>query len=278
MADGSIIIETKLETKEFDKGYERIEHIVDKELGLDFVIHRNDIPETKEDFDKLMQEKREADQVLSSNNYVAYDSSAIQSFVDGYETSAEQATRLKEETAEAKKQAKELALAEKQASANTQMIASGFKSVGSSLQNAVSRVARLTLGIFGIRSAYMALRRASSDLASYDQQYATNLEYIRYALTQMIAPVLQWIVRLAATLLGYINAIVQGWFGINLFSRGSAKNFQKMKAGAGGVAKAAKEIKKQLAGFDEMNVLNDESSSGRRWSAVLVAEYYQALI
>ena len=141
-------------------------------------------------------------------------------------------------------------------------MSNAFKSVNSSLQNAVSKVTRLALGIFGIRSAYMALRRASSDLASYDQQYATNLEYIRYALTQMIAPVLQWIVRLAATLLGYINAIVQGWFGINLFSRGSAKNFQKMKAGAGGVAKAVKEIKKQLAGFDEINMLTDQSDSG----------------
>ena len=138
----------------------------------------------------------------------------------------------------------------------------GFNNVGSSIQGAVKHVARLALGIFGIRSAFMFLKRASSDLASYDQQYATNLEYIRYALTQMIAPVLQWIVRLAATLLGYINAIVQGWFGINLFSRGSAKNFQKMKAGASGVSKAVKEIKKQLAGFDEINMLTDQSDSG----------------
>lgn len=137
-----------------------------------------------------------------------------------------------------------------------------FNSVGNSIQKSIKNVARLALGIFGIRSAFMFLRRASSDLASYDQQYAANIEYIRYALTQMIAPVLQWIVRLAATLLGYINAIVQGWFGINLFSRGSAKNFQKMKAGAGGVAKAVKEIKKQLAGFDEINMLTDQSDSG----------------
>lgn len=108
----------------------------------------------------------------------------------------------------------------------------------------------------------MFLRRASSDLATYDKQYATNLEYIRYALTQMIAPVLQWIVNLAAKLLGYINAIMQGWFGINLFSRGSAENFNKMKAGASGVSKAVKEIKKQLTGFDEINMLTDQSDTG----------------
>lgn len=146
--------------------------------------------------------------------------------------------------------------------ADVEKLKSGFNNVGSSIQGAVKHVARLALGIFGIRSAFMFLRRASSDLASYDQQYATNLEYIRYALTQMIAPVLQWIVRLAATLLGYINAIVQAWFGINLFSRGSAKNFQKMKAGASGVSKAVKQIKKDLAGFDEINKLTDQSDTG----------------
>lgn len=132
----------------------------------------------------------------------------------------------------------------------------------SALQKSIKNVAKLALGIFGLRSAYMAVRRASSYLATYDQQYATNLEYIRYALTQLIAPVLQWIVNLAAKLLGYINAIMQGWFGINLFSRGSAENFNKMKAGASGVSKAVKEIKKQLAGFDEINMLTDQSDTG----------------
>lgn len=137
-----------------------------------------------------------------------------------------------------------------------------FKNVGSSIQSAVSKVGRLALGIFGIRSAFMFLRRASSDLASYDKQYATNLEYIRYALTQAIAPVLQWIVRLAATLLQYVYAILNAWFGIGSKIDISAKSFNKMKAGASGVSKAVKEIKKQLAGFDEINMLTDQSNSG----------------
>lgn len=139
-----------------------------------------------------------------------------------------------------------------------------FNSVGSSIQNSIKSVARLALGVFGVRSAFMLLRQASSSLAGYDKQYAANIEYIRYALTQAIAPVLQWIVRLAATLLGYINAIVQGWFGINLFSRGSAENFNKMKASTGGISKAVKEIKKQLAGFDEINMLTDQSDTGTK--------------
>lgn len=142
-----------------------------------------------------------------------------------------------------------------------------FNNVGKSIQSSIKSVARLALGIFTVGSAMMMLRRASSDLANYDKQYAANLEYIRYALTQAIAPVLQWIVKLAATLLGYINAIIQGWFGINLFSRGSAENFNKMKASTGGISKAVKEIKKQLAGFDEINMLTDQSDTGTKAGA-----------
>lgn len=144
----------------------------------------------------------------------------------------------------------------------TQGITEGINNLGNSFQNAVSKAGRLALAIFGIRTAYNLLKSASSELATYDEQYAANLEYIRFVLTQAIAPVLRGIVQLAMQLLSYINAIVQGWFGINLFSSGSAENFKKMKKQAGGVSKAVKEIKKQLAGFDEVNILTDQSDSG----------------
>ena len=138
----------------------------------------------------------------------------------------------------------------------------GFNDVGSSVQKTLRKVSKLALGIFGIRSAFLFLRRASSDLASYDEQYAANLEYIKYALTQAIAPILRYIVNLAGRVLQYINAIMQAWFGINLFSSGSAENFNKMKASAGGISDSVKEIKKDLLGFDEINRLTDQSSTG----------------
>lgn len=136
------------------------------------------------------------------------------------------------------------------------------KGLNSSLDKSVKKAGKLALAIFGVRSAYMYLRRASSELASYDEQYATDLEYIQFALTQAIAPALKYIVELAGTLLSYINAITQAWFGINLFANGSAEAFNKMKRGASGTSKAVKEIKKQLLGFDEINMLTDQSDTG----------------
>lgn len=139
---------------------------------------------------------------------------------------------------------------------------SGIDDLGKSFEKSVRKASRLVLSIFGIRSAYMALRSASSQLATYDEQYATDLEYIRYVLTQAIAPILRHIVELAMTLLSYINAIAQAWFGVNLFANGSAESFKKMKTQASGVSKAVKEIKKQLMGFDEVNVLTADSDTG----------------
>ena len=148
---------------------------------------------------------------------------------------------------------------EKEAVAN---LKNEFNGVGSSIQNAIHKVTKLALGVFGVRSAFMLLRRASSEFASYNPQYAANLEYIRYALTQLIAPVLEYIVNLARTLLAYINYIANAWFGVNLFAKASAKSFNQVKNNIGGASSAAKELQKTLAGFDEMNILNSSSTGG----------------
>ena len=47
-------------------------------------------------------------------------------------------------------------------SGSVKQLSEGFKNFGSSIQSSIRNVARLALGIFGIRSAFMFLRRASS--------------------------------------------------------------------------------------------------------------------
>lgn len=291
--DGEITIGTRLDTDKFDRQISQLEKKMKKEEDKKIVIdaklgsQQQELDEARQKADALAeayQRLKEAQDRVATGQATPKEFATFQDLQNTYgsleklgsefDRALTKQNAIEQKVAQTKyrydeinakvseyKQKIENVKIEKQVS-DVDKLKNSFNSVGSSIQSSISKVARLALGIFGIRSAFMFLKRASSDLASYDQQYAANLEYIRYALTQMIAPVLQWIVRLAATLLGYINAIVQAWFGINLFSRGSAKNFQKMKAGAGGVAKAVKEIKKQLAGFDEINMLTDQSDSG----------------
>lgn len=222
MASGWITIKTKLDTKEFDAQIQTVERRIN-----------------------------EIEKELSSNKKANFLSSRE---VDDLNVELEKTRNKLVQLKSAKDKASQ--------PGSLSGMSNAFKSVGNSIQSTISKVAKLALGIFAIRSAYMAVRRASSELASYDKQYAANIEYIRYALTQMIAPVLMWIVQLAATVLKYINMILNALFGINLFSNASAESFNKMKAGAGGVSKAVKEIRKQLLGFDEINMLNDQSDTG----------------
>ena len=143
-------------------------------------------------------------------------------------------------------------------------IKKGFDNVGKSVSSSIKHIGRLALGVLSVRSAYLLARQASSTLGQYDEQYATNLEYIRYLIAQAIAPALKYVVNLASTLLSYLNYIANAWFGITLFSKNSAKNFMKAKNSTGGISKNTGKIKKDLqtTPFDEMNVLNDTSSSG----------------
>lgn len=142
------------------------------------------------------------------------------------------------------------------------------KSIGNSIGRAIRGVASWALAVFGIRTAYMFVRQAISTLSQYNEQIAVDVEYIRYVIANTLQPVVERIINLVFTLLSYINYIAKAWFNVDLFANSSAENFNKMKKGADGVgkgvgkaAKEAKELKKQLAGFDEMNILSDNKDT-----------------
>lgn len=153
--------------------------------------------------------------------------------------------------------------------AQVDQIKNGFNKMNTSVSNSIKHIGRLALGIFSVASAYRLMSAASSTLGQYDEQYAANLEYIRYLIAQAIAPALKYVVNLASTLLSYLNYILNAWFGITLFSKNSAKNFMKAKNSTGGISKNTGKIKKDLqtTPFDEMNVLSDTSSSGTNGGA-----------
>ena len=291
--DGEITIGTKLSTDKFDRQIANLEKKMKKEEDKGIVIgaklsnQEQELEQARQKTDELAdayQRLKQAQEKLSTGKATPMDFSTAQNLQNTFGSLEQIGTNFdraltKQDQLEAKventrlqynaindkvseyKQKIETIKIDKH-SADVKKMQDGFNQVGNSVENVAKKVSRLILSIFGIRSALMIIRRASSDLANYDQDYANKLEYIRYVLAQAIAPVLHYIVNLAMTLLSYINAIAQAWFGVNLFANGSAENFKKMKAGAGGVSKAVKEIKKQLAGFDEVNVLSADSDSG----------------
>lgn len=140
-------------------------------------------------------------------------------------------------------------------------IKNSIDGVGKSITGQISKIGKMAMAVVGIRTAWSAVRRAVSLVSQYNPQISTDLQYMGYCIANIVAPAVQWLTRLLYTALSYINAIMQAWFGINIFANSSAKAFKKMQKSAGGTAKSSKEIQKSLQGFDEMNVLQDTNSN-----------------
>lgn len=133
-------------------------------------------------------------------------------------------------------------------------VKNSIDSVGKSLQGQIGKISKMAMAVVGIRTAWMGVRRIVSMVQQYNPQISADLNYMGYAISQIFLPVVQKLTSVLYTVLSYVNAMMSAWFGINLFSNASVKNFKKMSG-------TAKEIKNSLAGFDEMNVLQDNSSN-----------------
>lgn len=137
-----------------------------------------------------------------------------------------------------------------------------FGKIGDSVDKVVRKVTKWGLAIFGVRSAYNAVKRAAGTLSQYNDGIKADLEYIQYSLATALEPIIRVVIDLAYKLLGVINAISMALFNYNLFGKASVGNFKAMNA-------SANQLKKTLSSFDEMNVLSDNSSGGGGGSTAL---------
>lgn len=303
MADGSIMIETKLLTDKFDKQIVNLEKkIKDEENKSELKLkaklqaedelkrHKQAIFEIEKEYEKTSQQVEHLQSIMSKQSQGI--SLTPQEFTDlqgskeiialnekqGAQLDRMYAKEVKlnnavDRTTLAYKQTKHNVASYKakiesvniqKQQAQVSQLKKGFQKVNTSVSSSIKHIGRLALGILSVASAYRLMSSASSTLGQYDEQYATNLEYIRYLIAQAIAPALKYVVNLASTLLSYLNYILNAWFGITLFSKNSAKNFMNAKNSTGGISKNTGKIKKDLqtTPFDEMNILTDTSDSG----------------
>lgn len=303
MADGYITIETKLSTDKFDKQVIDLEKKIKNEeekaqLKLKAKLqaedelekHKQKIFEIEQEYEKTSQQVEHLQNIMSKQSQgislTPQDFTDLQNYAEinkQNEKLGETLDKAYEKQTKLNNKVEQTSLAYKQIQDNVQgyktkiegvklqkqqsqvdSIKNNFEGVSKSVGKAIGRVARLALGVISVASAYRFVSQASSTLSQYDEQYATNLEYIRYLIAQTIAPALKYVVNLASTLLSYLNHILNAWFGITLFSKNSAKNFMNAKNSTGGISKNTGKIKKDLqtTPFDEMNILTDTSDSG----------------
>lgn len=222
MNDGKVIIGTELNTKGFDKEIALLERKLE------------DIQETlvMADEDKTLFSKQEVMEMEAEAQKLG-----------------RQIDRLKQKQTEIN-------------NAGFNKMKRSIEDVGSSIKGVIGKIGKWGLALFGIRSIYSMIRSAMSTIASEDDQIATDIEYMKWILAQTLKPVVEWIVNALYTALGLINSITTSLFNFNILAGKSAEAFKNSKKNIGGMSSALKEAKKQLAGFDEMNVLQDNKATG----------------
>lgn len=135
--------------------------------------------------------------------------------------------------------------------------------ISNGLQSVTKKVIRWGLAVFGVRSAYMFIRQEMGVLSQYNKTIGADIEYMRWAVANALAPVIEKIIQLAYKLLVYVGYIIKELFGINIFANATAKNFERQKSALSGANKQAKQLQKTLAGFDEMNIIQESGDTTR---------------
>ena len=121
----------------------------------------------------------------------------------------------------------------------------------------IKKVGKLAMALVGVRTIINLITRSFNTLTEYNEELGTKMEQMRLVLAVALEPVINYIVSLLEIVLNIIDKIYTALFGISLYGRANELWSQKMAKNMESGAGSAKEMRKQLAGFDEMNVLND---------------------
>ena len=138
---------------------------------------------------------------------------------------------------------------------------SSLQDAGKQTERIIKKIIRWTGYVIGIRSAYQGVRKIMSIVESENENIASQLKTMGAVFSSGIAnvfsPMVQKIVDLIAKLMMYVDYIYYKLTSKRLFD--FSKTFESANKSSSGIAKNMNKI---TAGFDEMNVLQDNSSAG----------------
>ena len=123
-----------------------------------------------------------------------------------------------------------------------------------SLKRGIKRIAKLSLGVLGVRMAYGAVRKIVSSVTEDNEKLKNTIDAIWAGLGSAFEPIINGLISGFATVLNYTFAIIKALTGINLISKADAKLAKKKKDGGSSGSK--------LASFDSSEVLSKSSGSG----------------
>ena len=146
----------------------------------------------------------------------------------------------------------------------------GEKSVNV-FKDLLSGIKKYGFAILGVRSAFMAFRRAMNSALSNNIELSNKFQAIWTALGNALTPLLEKVANLILKAFSYLNVFVKA------ISGGKIDLLAKTSKSAKSTASSMKEANKQLAGFDELNNLDDSSSGGGSDSGLGFADAFDGI-
>lgn len=275
MADGSITIEAKIETKKFDRQMwsieKRIEYLNEYiEKGHEFNFPVENINKAKIEVEKLtnslirLKDQRDkiAKQSLNTslgqvgnigfnyNTNIASGFSLARSGISGKALGD-----LEQKTEYVADSVKDLNNAFTETGQKVDEVG---QKTSHSFDRGIKSLKRFALGLFGVRSMFSVLTRATNSYLSQNETTANKLNAIWVALGNALGPIIEIIADGVLKLIGYLNVFLQA-LGLDV---DLTKNMNKNTKAIGGTAKAMKELNNEVYSFDEMNKQQSQDTGG----------------
>lgn len=231
-ADGKIVIGTEVDTSGVEKGLKETDAILQKNNNKTKEIEdaQRRIAEAQERIKQAQEESKQAEERIAQSKQVTL--------------------KYTEEIAQ---------IEERDDNLTKQLIKYGeidakLENIGNSIKKVTKSVVKWSLTLIGLSGVFSFIKSSISTISQQDKELANDINYIKTALAYSLEPVVRVIVNLMKQLLILIGGVVKMLTGRNIFA--------ETNKGLANANKQAKTLSKQLAGFDEMNVLSDTSSSG----------------
>lgn len=223
---------------ESNKGFTSLNSQAQK-LYTEIEIYNKQLSEAK---NKMSQLKQEINQTATTQNKLG-------SFFSAFKQKTEQ---VKNNMSNMKNSFKSLPKV-------TQNIYNNIKGMGAGLKSGLGNVLKYATALFSLRSIYSALSSSAqswmSSQNSQAKQLSANIEYMKYAMGSVFAPVIQYVTNLVYSLMKAVQSLVYAFSGVNIFAKATASS---MKNASG----SAKQTSKSLSSVhSEINNVSDNKNS-----------------
>ncbi len=147
-----------------------------------------------------------------------------------------------------------------------------FKDMAKNSKSAVGTIAKYTLALIGVRTAFSFLRSCASSQIQENEKLNNSFSAMRSAIGQALLPIISALASTVVSLIPYIvmainyfNLFINVMFGTHLGITRTIKALNQQKKGINNNRKAVKGLKNELgglAGFDEITQIKTEDDSG----------------